>query len=180
VLTDGDDTYQLVQVQVATTIRAVRMWTVTGRWFGGLTQDVWGVGAAVDIGSRGELWASLHSDTEPLYLNPPRTSWNVGYSMKLGRTERPVVAPVLRDGSIILRLPHDAAETTPFVAGEFSNWQPLPMTDSGDEWLIEIPAGPGVYRFAFVAASGEWFVPEGYPGRMDDDMGGHVAVIVVQ
>ncbi len=53
------------------------------------------------------------------------------------------------------------------------------MRASGSDWVIEIPAGPGVYRFAFVSASGEWFVPEGYPGRMDDDMGGHVAVIVV-
>ena len=30
-----------------------------------------------------------------------------------------------------------------------------------------------------VTASGEWFVPDGYPGRIDDGMGGHVAVMVV-
>jgi hypothetical protein len=45
--------------------------------------------------------------------------------------------------------------------------------------VLELPLASGVYRFAFVAADGEWFVPEGYPGRMDDDMGGYVAVLVV-
>jgi hypothetical protein len=53
------------------------------------------------------------------------------------------------------------------------------MTRSGGDWVLELPLGSGVYRFAFVTAGGEWFVPDGYPGRIDDDMGGHVAVLVV-
>ena len=50
---------------------------------------------------------------------------------------------------------------------------------SGSQWRIEIPVRPGAYRFAFVSPSGEWFVPEGYPGRMSDDMGGHIALVIV-
>jgi hypothetical protein len=40
-------------------------------------------------------------------------------------------------------------------------------------------AAPGVYHYAFVAEDGTWFVPESVPGRQDDGMGGHVAVLVV-
>ena len=136
--------------------------------------------AFVDVPGLEDSGPVLRTDVDPLYRTAARTSWNIGYSMKLGRSEASIASPVLRDGRIIVRLPRDAAAATPFVAGEFSDWQPLPMRAEGDEWRIEIPAGPGVYRFSFVAATGEWFVPEGYPGRMDDDMGGHVAVIVVQ
>ncbi|HEY8485417.1 MAG TPA: hypothetical protein VIL13_12465 [Longimicrobiales bacterium] len=39
---------------------------------------------------------------------------------------------------------------------------------------------PGVYHYAFVTADGKWFVPESVPGRKDDGMGGHVAVLVVR
>ena len=38
---------------------------------------------------------------------------------------------------------------------------------------------PGVYHYAFVAEDGTWFVPESVPGRQDDGMGGHTAVLVV-
>ena len=53
------------------------------------------------------------------------------------------------------------------------------MTRSGGEWVLELPVASGVYRFAFVTEQGAWFVPEGYPGRMGDDMGGQVALLVV-
>jgi hypothetical protein len=182
VLTASGASYPMAQLQVGTTFHDARFWGLAGRWFGDdLRETVWGAGGSVQIGLRGELWASGRHDAEPLYLTLPRTSWNIGYSMKLGHVERVTPAPVLRDGMIVVRLLRSAdADAAPAVAGEFSDWQPLPMRASGDEWVIEIPARPGVYRFAFVAPTGEWFVPEGYPGRMDDDMGGHVAVVVVQ
>lgn len=179
-LTSGDQTYPLAQLQIGTAFGAARVWASAGRWFGDdLEETVWNAGASYGVGTRGEVWAGARHDVDPLYPSPPRTSWNLGYSMKLGRVERVLTAPELRDGRIIVRLERRHAAATPSVAGEFSDWQPLPMRASGSDWVIEIPAGPGVYRFAFVSASGEWFVPEGYPGRMDDDMGGHVAVIVV-
>jgi hypothetical protein len=36
-----------------------------------------------------------------------------------------------------------------------------------------------VYHYAFRTGA-RWFVPEGTAGRRDDDMGGHVAVLVVE
>jgi hypothetical protein len=53
------------------------------------------------------------------------------------------------------------------------------MRQEDGVWVLDLPLAPGVYRFAFVTPAGEWFVPEQYPGRMDDGMGGYVALIVV-
>jgi hypothetical protein len=181
VLTAPGEMHSVAQAQVGSSFGRAQVWASAGRWFGDLRETVWSAGASITAGRRGEAWAGVHRDVEPLYQSPVRTSWNIGYSLKLGRIARPLNAPVLRDGVVIVRLPRDSRSTAaPAVAGEFSDWQPLPMRAAGDEWVIEITAGPGVYRFAFVTADGEWFVPEGYPGRMDDDMGGHVAVVVVR
>ena len=179
-LTSGEQTYPVAQLQIGAAVGAARVWGSAGRWFAkDLEETIWSAGASFRVGMRGEIWAGARHDVDPLYPSPPRTSWNVGYSMKLGRTERVLAAPELRDGRIIVRLERRHAVEAPSVAGEFSDWQPLPMHAAGSDWVVEVPAGPGVYRFAFVSATGEWFVPEGYPGRMDDDMGGHVAVVVV-
>lgn len=182
VLGRGDERYPMARVQLATTVRDIRIRGMAGRWFGDdMSGTIWGADAAVAIGSRGELWAGVRRDAgDPLYLSVARTTWNVGYSLRLGRqVATSALAPDVRRGTLILRLPRTDDGAAPAVAGEFSDWQPLPMQRSGDDWIIEISPGPGVYRFAFVAPDGEWFVPEGYPGRMDDDMGGHVAVVVV-
>jgi hypothetical protein len=54
------------------------------------------------------------------------------------------------------------------------------MQQSGDAWTYTTELAPGVYNYAFVDASGKWFVPDGHPGRKDDGMGGAVAVLVVR
>lgn len=182
VLTADGAHYPMGRLQLGGTIGMARVWGAAGRWFGSeLSATVWDAGASIDVGSRGEVWATVRRDADdPLYLSPARTSWNIGYSMKLGRPGAVIHAPRVRSGSLVLRLPRTAATgAAPSVAGEFSNWEPVAMQTAGDEWQVEIPVQPGVYRFAFVSATGEWFVPEGYPGRMDDDMGGHVAIVVV-
>ena len=53
------------------------------------------------------------------------------------------------------------------------------MEREGDEWVVRLPLAPGAYRYAFRSATGEWFVPSSTPGRRDDGMGGHVAVLMV-
>ena len=45
--------------------------------------------------------------------------------------------------------------------------------------ILRLPLAAGVYQYSFRAASGEWFVPASTPGRRDDGMGGHDAVLVV-
>jgi len=54
------------------------------------------------------------------------------------------------------------------------------MEREGDDWTYTVAVPRGVYSYAFVGADGAWFVPEGVPGRKDDGMGGHVAVVVVR
>jgi hypothetical protein len=66
------------------------------------------------------------------------------------------------------------------IAGDFTNWQPQPMQQTGKAWTYTTQLAPGVYNYAFVDANGTWFVPEDHPGRKDDGMGGSVAVLVVR
>ena len=54
------------------------------------------------------------------------------------------------------------------------------MERRGNQWTYTVAVPRGVYNYSFVSASGEWFVPDGVPGRKDDGMGGHVAVLVVR
>ncbi|HEX6308519.1 MAG TPA: glycogen-binding domain-containing protein [Longimicrobiales bacterium] len=172
--------FPMARLQVGAALGPAQAWGSAGRWFGDdLAETTWGAGLTIAIG-RGEAWGGVRRDApDPLYRNTARTTWNVGYSLKLGRRPaEPLSTPVVRNGTLILRLPREGA-APPSVAGEFSNWQPLPMQASGDEWVIEIAVQPGAYRFAFVGPDGDWFVPPGYPGRMSDDMGGHVVLVVV-
>jgi len=53
------------------------------------------------------------------------------------------------------------------------------MVRQGDAWVLTLPLGRGVYRYAYRGADGEWFVPEGTPGRQDDGFGGVAAVLIV-
>lgn len=180
-LEHGLGSYPMARLQLGAAFGSARVWAAAGRWFGDdITENVWDAGVSLAVGARGEVWAAARRDAaDPLYLSPTRTTWNVGYSIRLGAAPAtPRYAPVVRTGSLVLRLPRDS-DAPPSVAGEFNEWQPVPMQASGDEWRIEIPVRPGAYRFAFVSPSGEWFVPEGYPGRMSDDMGGHIALVIV-
>ena len=67
----------------------------------------------------------------------------------------------------------------PFIAGDFTDWKPVPMERHDNEWRFPVALPPGAYRFAFRDRNGEWFVPASVPNRLDDGMGGWVAVLVV-
>lgn len=178
--------YPHVGVQATTAAGPARLWASIGRWFAdGLDDATWGIGATVGIGAGADVWLSVrHEATDPLYLTASRTSWNVGFSRRLGQAAAPApapaLAPVMEAGGVRIRLPASAAGIgVPSVAGEFSGWKPLAMRRNGEDWVLDLPLDSGVYRFSFISAAGDWFVPERYPGRMDDGMGGHVAVLVV-
>ena len=72
-----------------------------------------------------------------------------------------------------------AAKGRPSIAGDFTGWKPVPMQRDGSRWTFTVKLEPGTYHYAFVGEDGTWFVPESVPGRQDDGMGGHVAVLVV-
>ncbi|MFW6200129.1 MAG: glycogen-binding domain-containing protein [Gemmatimonadota bacterium] len=119
--------------------------------------------------------------------------------------ERSTLSPDITDGRVRIRIPEAAARTAigsesspndpsgadragdpsaldapPSIAGDFTDWEPIPMEEDGDHWTAVFQLEPGVYRYAFRAPGGEWFVPESVPGRRPDGFGGYVAVLVVE
>jgi hypothetical protein len=84
-----------------------------------------------------------------------------------------------RDGRAVIGVDAGSVRGAPSIAGDFTGWKPVPMRRDGSRWTYTATLAPGVYHYAFVAADGTWFVPESVPGRQDDGMGGHVAVLVV-
>lgn len=179
--------YPYAGVQLSAALPVGRLGAWAGRWFAEeLDGPVWGALVSVPVRRLGELWLTVRQDAaDPFYDSSARSTWNLGFSRPLGgpRAAPGELLPRLVAGQVRIRLPESAVAGArggaPSVAGEFSEWTPLPMRREGREWVLDLPLGPGVYRFAFVTEAGAWFVPEHYPGRMDDGMGGHVAVMVV-
>jgi hypothetical protein len=95
-------------------------------------------------------------------------------------TEHTFLPDIQKAGRVLLRLSvKEAGTTPPFVAGDFTRWMPVRMKRYGDEWRFTIQLSPGVYRLAFRSTAGQWFVPDSFPNRIEDQMGGWVAVLVV-
>lgn len=161
----------------------VTVWGRAGKWVGStLTNASWGVGASVAMGTRSSVWVSAQQEApDPLYWNAERRSWAVGVTRQLSRPAAPIVpAPSTQPGGVVIRIDAgDAPAGNVFIGGSFNNWQPQPMQREGRDWIIRLPLAPGVYQYAFRAASGEWFVPASTPGRRDDGFGGQQAVLVV-
>jgi hypothetical protein len=161
------------------------LWASVGQWTAGPGAGTpWSVGGRLRLHPLVSLDAAVRRDTfDPLYLQPAQTSWSIGLSVLVSGRPRPVAPPVPAayvNGRATIRLPLSAASTRPSIAGDFNAWKPAPMEREGDHWTYTVAVPRGVYNYAFVDADGTWFVPEGVPGRKDDGMGGHVAVLVVR
>ena len=181
---EGSYPYASGQLSAAASVARLSVWV--GKWFADTLDNVeWGAGVSVPVASLGELWFTVRQDgADPLYLGSERRSWNVGFSRQLSAPPGPPpsLVPRIERGAVRIRLPQDLVQDaagTPSVAGEFSSWQPVAMTRAGSEWVLDLPLETGVYRFSFVSSAGAWFVPDRYPGRIDDGFGGWVALLVV-
>ena len=182
---DGEPAFTYAGVSAIAASAIGMAWGSIGQWSG--DDDIgtpWSAGGrlrlhplvALEVGAR-------HDAFDPLYLQPAQTSWSMGLSLRLGgrsRSVRPPVPAAYVDGRATIRLPVSASKAQPSIAGDFTEWKPVPMQRHGDDWTYVIAIAPGVYNYAFVTAGGEWFVPESVPGRKSDGMGGHVAVLVVR
>jgi hypothetical protein len=179
-----EDTYTYAGVTAGFAQGRTGLWATVGQWLGSESQEIpWAIGATARIHDRATLHASVRNDAlDPLYLNPPQTAWSLGMSVHLNRLAN-AVAPVPAayvNGRATIRLAASRSSAAPRIAGDFNGWKPQPMQRAGDFWTFSVPLAPGVYNYAFVNERGDWFVPEKHPGRKDDGMGGHVAVLVVQ
>ena len=181
----GEEASSYAGVSAITASAMGSAWGSIGQWSAGASAGTpWAAGGRLRLHPLVALEVSARHDAfDPLYLQPPQTSWSMGVSVRLGGRARSVVPPVPAayvDGRATIRLPVSASRTQPSIAGDFNDWKPAPMQRSGDHWTYVVAVRPGVYNYAFVTAGGEWFVPERVPGRKSDGMGGHVAVLVVR
>jgi hypothetical protein len=128
----------------------------------------------LQVGGRGNAF-------DPLYRSAAATSVWAGLGLRLGgaRGVRPPVPGRAADGRAVIRIPARSLRGTPSIAGDFTGWKPVPMRREGAHWTYTAKLEPGVYHYSLVGEDGVWFVPESVPGRQDDGMGGHVAVLVV-
>ncbi|MGQ0816172.1 MAG: glycogen-binding domain-containing protein [Gemmatimonadota bacterium] len=179
---EGNYTY--AGATAITALGAASVWGSAGQWSnptGGET--AWAAGGSLQLHERATVNASVRREAlDPLYLSPPQNAWSAGVTVLLGG-KRTLAAPIparYENGQATIRLPVSQARQQPRIAGDFNDWKPVPMQRAGSNWTYTIPLAPGVYNYAFVDESGEWFVPEKHAGRKDDGMGGHVAVLVVQ
>ncbi|HUP89738.1 MAG TPA: glycogen-binding domain-containing protein [Longimicrobiales bacterium] len=159
-------------------------WGSVGSWLGQDSNAVaWGAGASLRMHRNASINLSTRHDAiDPLYMTPPQTSWSAGVSLHVGGAPQPS-APIpakYEAGKATVRLPTSSSKAAPSIAGDFNNWKPQSMQRDGKVWTFTMAVKPGVYNFSFVDAAGNWFVPEKYPGRKADGMGGYVAVLVVQ
>jgi hypothetical protein len=147
-----------------------------------ISTPVWGIAARLPLGSMAEAHVGFHQETnDPLFWNVTRRNWNAGLSYRFGTRPRQMAAslPISAAAGTTFRLPLSASASAPAVAGDFSDWQAVPMLRVGHVWSVTTPIARGVYRYAFRGANGEWFVPEGSAGREADGYGGFNAVLIV-
>ena len=162
----------------------VQLWGSAGRWVSdGVPDVVWAAGARANIGPLLQLQLTARGNTfDPVYLTRTGTSVAFGMSVRLGGGAAGTRAPVparYANGRAEVGIPARGIEGRPSIAGDFTGWKPAPMQREGNRWVWRGEVAPGTYHYAFVGADGKWFVPASVPGRRDDGMGGHVAVLVV-
>jgi hypothetical protein len=184
----SEGSYPAVSADVTTVTGRLTLAGSAERWLGSDVSDFgWAASAGFDLRFI-DVWGAVRRETrEPLYWNTIRTTWSTGISRRLGvrireRSSGVIAAPprLRSDRAAPTRIRITDPPSGPVhIAGDFTGWQIRPMTRRGSAWEIDLPLEPGVYSYAFVDARGRWFVPEGTPGRRDDGMGGHVAVLVV-
>lgn len=160
------------------------LWAGLDRWEGDERRETgWYAGGALDLSET--LAARVNfgrTSGEPMFGTPARQTWSIALRYRFadrpggGRLES---LPEYDSGGVRLRVSVDESDGTPAVGGSFNGWQPVPMTRSGDVWTITLELEPGYYEIAFVDETGDWFVPESFPGRRPDGMGGWVAILIV-
>jgi hypothetical protein len=179
---DDSVTHAYLAATLTWTRGPLQLYGSLGQWIsGGLDQTAWSLGAGTAVAPGIELQLGGRGHTfDPLYLSATETSFWAGLSLRLGgRAARPPVLARMRGGQAVIAIPVRSAQGSPSIAGDFTGWKPVPMQREGSSWTWAGGLKPGVYRYAFVAEDGSWFVPASVAGRQDDGMGGEVAVLVV-
>lgn len=80
-------------------------------------------------------------------------------------------------GTLVVRVEaHDTLAVE--VAGDFSEWKPVPLVRVGGQWIARIALPPGKYHVGVRANLGPWHAPRNL-ARVRDDFGGESGLIVI-
>lgn len=149
------------------------------------TEATGGLTVSVPMGRR---WfarlAGGRSDPDPLVMTQPggEGGFTVGRRLVVfgdGATRHPIATVEEAEDGLRVRFRLEAPEAQQVqLMGDFSAWTPLPMKRSEGAWVLELPITPGIYHFGFMR-DGQWFVPPGAPGIVNDEWGTTNATIVV-
>lgn len=93
-------------------------------------------------------------------------------------TARPVAVRPAGDARVRVTVRYGRAVQRLAIAGDFSNWEPIPLRRSANgEWTAQLALEPGIHKYALIA-DGAWTLPDGV-AAIDDGLGGKVGVLVV-
>lgn len=122
---------------------------------------------------------------DPLFGTPGSLTVSAGISIRPARWTAPPPPAVAAIGDAVdggrrvrfsIRAPGaDRVE----LAGDFTGWEPVPMERRGQRWETDRVIPPGVHHFSFLV-DGEWALPAGAPGVVEDGWGRENASIVIQ
>ncbi len=80
-------------------------------------------------------------------------------------------------GELVVRVfASDALEI--IIAGDFSDWKPIPMERQEGTWVARVRLPSGKYRVAVQVNNGEWRAPRNL-ARVRDDFGGEAGLVVI-
>jgi hypothetical protein len=103
------------------------------------------------------------NDTSPPLTRAPRT--------------RPVVSVVGDGAERVVRVRAPGAQRVE-IMGDFSEWEPLMLTPSGDQFEAKVAMAAGTRRIVVRIDGGEWTLAANTPA-VDDDFGGKVGLLVI-
>lgn len=64
------------------------------------------------------------------------------------------------------------------LMGDFTGWEPMPLERRNGRWEARLTAASGPHHVMVRVDGGRWVVPGNLP-RIDDEMGGHVGLLIV-
>lgn len=160
------------------------LWAGLDRWQGDERRETgWYAGGSVDLTDALSARVNFgRTSGEPMFDTPARQTWSIGLRYRFADrpgTTRLDPLPEYGDRGVRLRVPAREGRGRLSVGGSFNGWQPVLMAQDEDAWTITLDLEPGYYELAFMDETGRWFVPESFPGRRRDGMGGWVMILVV-
>jgi hypothetical protein len=166
-----------------------------GRRFSQTTRQLtlWGVSASREITPMLDLVAATgRSGSDPVTAVPGSRYLVVGLRLKLRGGPAPLllppappagragfrIGPALGSGrEVVVQMSRAHAVE---LAGDFTDWRPVPLEAWGDErWRTVLTIPPGLHRLAIRVDGGRWQAPPG-ARPIPSEFGGEVAEIVVE